>query len=133
MPFEFREHTADVQMFVRADDLPRLFIDAASGLAVYLFGEEGLKTRFTAHEEVEVKSADLESLLVDWLGEILFLSEINRAVYAASNVQISGCSLFAHLNSCPAQALDAIKAVTYSDIFIKEVSGSWEALVTFDI
>lgn len=131
--YEFLEHTGDIKMHVSGSGLSRLFIAAAEGMTEYLFGKDILKDH-SLTETIALSSPDRESLLVDWLSEILYRSTIGRRAYMDFNVNdISEVSISATAISYPAIAKDDIKAVTYHDLRIEEKNGVWCADIVFDV
>jgi SHS2 domain-containing protein len=87
--FEVLEHTADIGLRARAASLGELFEQATLGLAEVL-GARWPERAGVAEVEavpVEVEAPDLGGLLVDWLGEVLYLHEVRRAGVAAVRVE----------------------------------------------
>ena len=82
------EHTADWAIEVWGQDLAALFEHAA----VALFEMQGAD--MTAEPTVTVVAScqgmDLETLLVGWLNELLYLSEMNDALFTRFQVAIVG-------------------------------------------
>ena len=85
---------------------------------------------------VALEAYDLETLLVDWLGELLYLSESKRACYTAFEID--------HLEPTRLRATTqgltnhvahrGIKAVTFSDLRVtRQADGHYEATITFDV
>src|SRR5690349_3114593 len=67
------DHTADWSLRVRGADLRSLFENAALGM-VSLLGD-AKPTDITFHRVIEVSAMDSESLLVEWLTELLYVLE----------------------------------------------------------
>ncbi len=134
--FEVLEHIADLKIKVSGQDLAELFINAA--LAIAEQQEPDITKQKLEKEEgesVEIKSSDLNSLLVDWLNEILSRSDLNKKVYTDFKIEeLSENRLRAKIVG---QKVDQkqieIKAATYHDLEIKQVDSHWEAVVIFDI
>ena len=86
--------------------------------------------------DVSVDSFDPESLMVDWLGELLYLYETTDRVIAAAEVtDWSPTHLTARVELRPSSAAPAmhIKAVTYHQLQVTEEEDGWMAQVYFDI
>jgi SHS2 domain-containing protein len=86
--------------------------------------------------EVSVDSFDPESLMVDWLGELLYLYETTERVVAAAEVtEWTPTRLTARVELRPSSAAPAmhIKAVTYHQLQVVEEEDGWMAQVYFDI
>jgi SHS2 domain-containing protein len=81
---------------------------------------------------------DINSLLVDFLSEILAKSQINKAVYLVSSIkyQVSEkkANLEAELVAFPRERFrEDIKAVTYEDLDIKKINDIYRTDLVFDI
>ena len=79
---------------------------------------------------------DLETLLVAWLNELLYLSEMNDALFTRFEVAIDGDlepALTANVRGVPGRGhLAHVKAVTYYDLRVEPTPVGWRATVTFD-
>jgi SHS2 domain-containing protein len=78
--FEVFDHTADVGVRAWGPDLPAAFAQAARGLFSLLVPLAAI--RETTARAVAVEASDLESLLVAWLDELLFVFETEGLVFA---------------------------------------------------
>lgn len=132
--FKFLEHPAELKICAWGKDLPELFINSAKGMMNYLYGNSlpMLKNRQT--ETITIIANDIESLLVDWLAEILWLSDTKKRVYLNFKVIEFGNGIIkAEIDSVKARAIDDIKAVTFSELSIIQKQDFWEATVVYDI
>ncbi len=132
MPFEEIPHTADWSLRVWAEDLPRLFSEAARGLNA-LAG-----TQFTPGPPVEhrlkLSAPDLESLLVNFLSELLFIGEQEKLAFHEFRINIHGSELEVVMAGTPVLSIDkAIKAVTYHNLHIIKTSEGFETEIVFDV
>ena len=133
--FEEVEHTADLAMSVWGRDLPELFAQAAKGmfqlLACAPIGEERRITRAFC-----LAAQDVETLLVDWLGELLYICEADQVRF--QHFDLASATL-THLDAT-ATGQDhhvpqrGIKAVTFADLkIVRTLSGGYETAITFDV
>lgn len=126
-------HTADVGVRASAATLPDLF--ACVAYAMFgLMATAGPDRRF--HYPISITAPDQESLLVDWLSELLYLHEITGAVFDHITIdELSAQSLKAHVaGDLPLQRPGVqIKAVTYHQLAIRQTSDGWMAEVFFDV
>lgn len=137
--YEFIEHTADIRMRVRGDNLEDLFRTAAFGMTAFLFGENsersespGAETSF--RQPVRVAGQDLEDLLVGWLSELLLISSLRGArLVTVADLRIADNRLSAAVGLTPSEPQDEIKAVTYHDLAVARTGDTWTATITFDI
>jgi SHS2 domain-containing protein len=130
--FEEIEHTADWAFRAYGGDLKELFENAAHAL----FALEGaVGNHATIARQVNVDGIDYESLLVNWLSELLFLQETRGETYsqfAIDNLTPTGLS--ATIYGSPTGPLNKfIKAVTYHDLKIEQTPSGWQVTVVVDV
>ena len=131
--FEELEHTADLALRVRGQDLADLLRNAAQGM-LQLSGavpQSGPRSR----RELRLDSLDRESLLVDFLQELLFGIEMRQVAYPEIEIHdITDTALRATLTEAPLQGVaKPIKAVTYNDLHIEESPLGLVTIVVFDV
>ncbi|OGR83686.1 MAG: hypothetical protein A2636_03785 [Elusimicrobia bacterium RIFCSPHIGHO2_01_FULL_64_10] len=134
--FEIIPHTADIGLRVRGKTLAALFENAARGMTSLLAEMKGTGREKSAN--VRLSSDGPESLLVDWLGEILYKFTVKRAAYSRFKVTaLSPRALSARLSGGRAgpglRALREIKAVTYHGLKIKKMKEGYAADIIFDV
>jgi SHS2 domain-containing protein len=127
------EHTADWAIRIRATELNALFEHAARGmfnLIGRIEGESGMITR-----PITLQAADLETLLVSWLEELLYILESEDLMLSSSSVQIpSNTQLLATICLLPVtERWKEIKAVTYHDLEVQQTSDGFEVSIVFDV
>ena len=128
-------HTSEVGLAVRAGSLAALFGCLARAM-ISLTGvqEDGAADPLVL--EVDVAGVDAESLLVNWLNEVLYLHEVTGVVPQAVTVHtITPASIQATVSGRAARAPSElqIKAVTYHQLVVVQENGEWKAEVFFDI
>jgi SHS2 domain-containing protein len=133
-PAGFREveHTADWELQVWAPDLPTLLEQAARGM----YHLQGLQLKSSPRREHSFVLAfqDIETLLVDFLAELLYLSESEELGFDLFALKISNHSLQAELSGASINYVSKeIKAVTYHNLIIRKTSSGLEANVVFDV
>jgi len=130
--YEFLEHPADLKIRSFGKDLPELFVNSVLGMMDFLYGK--VEKNYIQTERVEVAADNLESLLVDWLAEILYLSDTNKRAYLDYKIlEFTKTKIVADIGSQMAMAKDDIKAVTYHELAIVHLPEGWEATVVYDI
>jgi len=135
--FEQLEHTADLALRIYGRDLRELFAHAAQAM----FSQVADMTctskpgDATVQRQVAVQGLDYESLLVNWLNELLYLHETQREVYTVFNiVQLSLRRLKAVVRGGPSQAVHTmIKAATYHQLAIERTAEGYAVTVVFDV
>ena len=130
--FEEVPHAADWAMRVWAADLPALFIQAARGMNV-LAGARLAKGPRVART-FEQEATDVESLLVAFLSELVFLQEQESLAFTEFEVQLEDRHLRVQMQGAPLEELEKpIKAVTYHNIDIAKTPHGFEVQVVFDV
>lgn len=130
--FDELEHTADWAFRVKGRDLRELFERAA--LALFALQRQAA-TPSEHTRELEVSGFDRETLLVNWLNELLYLEESGGgSVAACSILEISDQHLRAQVGtSSGGQARRLIKAVTFHNLKLQHTAEGWEATVVVDV
>lgn len=142
--FEQLPHTADLKIRVHGQTLEELFRNALIGM----FQTIGPKTQncrleherlvcdnLSEHHTINVSAGDRELLLVDFLSEALYLSDIHNQAYLDAEIhELGDTSIRATLHGINVDGFKIeIKAVTYHDLFVRQVHGAWRAEVVFDV
>jgi SHS2 domain-containing protein len=139
--YEYLEHTADIKFRAYGKSLEEVFENAALAMFNVIINTE--KVSGDTAREFFLKSPDLESLLVDWLSEILYIFEVDEIVFR--NFRVEKIREEEGEYSITAQALGEnyypeshpfeteIKAVTYNQLEIAKTVDGWKAQVVVDI
>lgn len=131
-PWEEIEHTADIALRVRGETLANLFANAARGMLSLVVGETEGQPRQIG---VALEAPDPETLLVDWLTELVYLMEDETLV--VTDVEVASAqekALRATVTGVTGGDLVRhIKAVTYHDLSIEKTEGGYQATVVFDV
>jgi SHS2 domain-containing protein len=136
-PFEVFDHTADVGIVARGDTLAEAFANAARGMFSLMVDLDRVAER--EERSVEVEADDPEGLLVHWLSELLFMSEVDGLVFKRFDVrELSDTRLVARVAGEP---LDLerhdpqlmVKAVTRHRLEVARDGGGYRIRVIFDI
>ncbi len=137
MPYETFEHTADLGLRIRADDLNTLFADAARGLfSIIVTDLDSIRPSESVSIAVEGDVSDL--LLFDWLNELLYIYDVRRLLLGRFEVEVGPSGLVATARGEPIDparhALDhEVKAITYHGLKLEQQGGRWLAEVIVDI
>jgi SHS2 domain-containing protein len=126
------EHTADLALEVWAPDLPSLLAEAARGM-YRLMGvvlADGARQR----RRIELTAADRESLLVDFLAELLYLAESEDLAFDVIDLEAEEDRLRAKLEGAPMRShTKDIKAVTYHHLEVRDTARGVETRIVFDV
>ncbi|MEW5946353.1 MAG: archease [bacterium] len=133
--FEVLDHTADVGILVRADTLDEFFAEAARGMFSILH-ERTAEGEAVVHE-IRLDAQDMETLLVNWLSELLFLFESRNFVprefrFSALEPELLEATCVGTAVELPAPGTE-IKAVTHHMLRVEYTSDGWEARIYFDL
>ena len=143
--FESLPHTADIKIRVYGDTLAALFRNALIGMfqtigprvsGCKIENERVVCDELPVQHEVEVSAHDSISLLVDFLSEALYLSDVYDEAYLDATIhQVTDTHIKATLHGVKIEGFEVveIKAVTYHELDIKQVDGRWQADIVFDI
>jgi SHS2 domain-containing protein len=135
--FEYIEHAADMGFKARGTTLDAMFVHAAEALFSLLVSVETIEIKEERY--FEVMDSTLDTLLVRWLNELLYLFDTERLLLGKFSIEkIRGCLLQARVQG---EFVDAsrheiktgIKAVTYHRLYVKKRHGFWEGRVILDI
>lgn len=130
-------HTTDVKIRISANALPELFLLGLKSLN-QLLGPDGIQQQHTASVKVriELESPDTTSLLIDFLSEVLTMSQVHKAIFFNFEIdEITDCKISGMLRGLNVEVFDKdVKAITYheSDVKVNE-KGKWETVIIFDI
>jgi SHS2 domain-containing protein len=139
--YEYLEHTADIKFQAYGKTLEEVFENAALAMFNVIINTE--KVSGETAREISLKSPDLESLLIDWLSELLYIFEVDEIIFRKFRVEeikeeegeysITGQALGEkyYPESHPFET--EIKAVTYNQLEIGKTADGWKAQIVVDI
>jgi SHS2 domain-containing protein len=133
-PFGFREisHTADFELEVWAPDLGSLLEQAARGM-YYLTGLE-LNSRPRLSRQIEISFLEPETLLIDFLTELIYLAESENLAFDEFDFQFNDDQLIALVSGAKIDSLSKeIKAATYHNLEIRDTGEGLVANIVFDV
>lgn len=139
MKYKLLEHPAELRLRIYSKTIEELFKNAAEALSNIqkkdvFYARSRKKLIELKREKIKIKSVDVNSLLVDFLSEILAKSQINKCIYYVSSFKLQDSSLEAEIMGMPVERFDEdIKAVTYQDVDIKLKDKVWQTDLVFDI
>lgn len=135
--YELIEHTADIGVRVKGKDLRDLFKNTASAM-FEIMAEKRKVTKTTKKTvRIEQKADNLEELFINWLNELLSLSDTKELIFSVFKIN--------KLNKNTLQAVaigedikkykvnTEIKAATYHELKLEKTKFGWKAEVIFDV
>lgn len=132
--FELQQHTADVRIALRAGSLEELFSEAVRSLAAVMQPQETGETHPHTFR-FEVDSIDATSLLIDFLSDVLVRMHVDHACFdrvlfsSISETHVTGV---AH-GRAPVEFEEDVKAVTYHEAEVVQISGVWSTGIVLDL
>ena len=143
--FELIPHTADLKIRVYGADYHELFANALRGMfqairpivsGCAIEQDRVVCKELPARHHIKISSSSYETLLVDFLSEALYLSDVNNEAYLDVLINtLIATEVDAELFGIAVQGFEVveIKAVTYHDLAIRKKNDHMEADIVFDI
>ena len=134
--FEILDHTADVGIIAYGADLKQAFANAAKGLFSLITGLGDVDEAL--HRDIELTAADEESLLVDWLNELVYYFDAEGILFKRFDItELNNRHLKARgygekADSAKHELKMGVKAATYHMLKIEKNNG-YRVQVLFDI
>ncbi len=136
-PFEVIEHTADIGIIAYGADIKQVFANAALGLFNLMADLDNL--REDVKREIEISAEDIEVLLVEWLNELIYISEVEHIIFKKfdinelSNTKLKATCLGEKIKPGQHRLKREIKAATYHMLQLNKEDGSYKVQIIFDI
>ena len=134
--FTIVNHTADVGIIAYGADMSKAFANAAKGLFSLI--TELADVEEVMHRDIELTTTDQESLLVEWLNELIYLFDTENIIFKRfditqlSNTQLKARSYGHKVDSSKHQLKMGVKAATYHILKVNKGDGC-QVQVLFDI
>ena len=139
--YEYLEHTSDVKFLAFGKTLEDVFENSALAMFNVIIDTEKISGEVV--KNVFLKSPDLESLIVDWLSEHLYIFEVEQIIFSKFHVdrikkenceysitsRASGEKFYQKSHPFETE----IKAVTYSQLKVEKIEDGWKVQVILDI
>ncbi len=135
--FEIIDHVADVGIVVYGKDGEELFSNAALALFSLITEPESIEEKL--HLNLEVSSKDMDSLLVEWLNELIYLFDVERILFNRFDIsRLTHNELGA---TCYGEGIDSmkhkikigVKAATYHMLKLEKSGGEYKSQIIFDV
>ena len=135
MSFEEISHTADVKIRAHAPTLEALFSETFKALMQVMYGNNRAGGIL---REIRIESSDNESLLADFLSEVLFVSEVESLVFSDACISIDDLCLTAELTGEPFDPVrhsggSEVKGISYSGLAITHEANGYMLDIIFDV
>lgn len=136
--YEYIGHTADVGLRAHGKTRAEAFENAARGMFDLICDISGVRQRESFPIALESAGGD-ETLLADWLNELLYLHESRGLLFSGFSVEVleagrlRGEARGERIDSGSHILRAEIKAVTYHMLQIKREQAGWSVQVLFDV
>lgn len=135
--FEIIDHTADVGIAAYGSDMKEAFASVAAGMFSLMVDLDSIME--ATSRKVDIKADNREDLLVAWLNELIYIHDTEGMLFSRFAVNDLGDRELKA--DCYGEKLDIerhsmkmeVKAATYHNVRIKEISGGCRVQVLFDI
>ncbi len=134
--FEIVNHTADVGIIAYGADISQAFTNAARALFSLITELDDVEE--ILHRDIELTAPDEESLLVEWLNELICLFDTENIVFKRfdvtklNNTQLKARSYGEKVDSSKHRLKTGVKAATYHMLKVDKGDGC-QVQVLFDI
>jgi SHS2 domain-containing protein len=135
--YEIIDHTADVGIIAYGADVEELFSNAALALFSLITEPERIEEKL--HVDLEVNSEGRDSLLVEWLNELIYLFDVKHILFNRFDIEsLTHNELKA---TCYGEGFDpmkhkikiGIKAATYHMLKLDKSGDGCKAQIILDI
>lgn len=138
--YEYLEHTADAKFRAYGTTLEEAFQNAAVAMFDVMIDTGTILDEVS--EKIELTSADLDGLVVDWLSELLYRFEVEQVVFGKfkiggitemnGNYSLSAIAYGESLDLSRHKFDTEVKAVTYNSLKVEETMDGWVVQVVVD-
>ncbi len=121
--FTILDHTADVGIIAYGGDMKEAFANAARGMFSLITDLDSIEE--SEYRDVELTVSDEESLLVEWLNELIYLFDVENMVFRRFSIsRLTRTSLKARIygqkvDTARHEIKTGIKAATYHMLSIE--------------
>ncbi|MHA2379777.1 MAG: archease [Candidatus Thorarchaeota archaeon] len=139
--FRYHEHTADITIECWASTLEAAFEEAA--LATFEVILDTSTVQPSNSVEISVQGVDLQELLVEWIGRLLSLIDINVHFYSKFEIleiasdsegfRLKGRAWGEDIDLEQHDTRTEVKAMTYADMRIEQTSKTTTLWFTLDL
>ncbi len=134
--FEIIDHTADVGVIAYGADINQAFANAARALFSLITELDSVEE--VVYRDIELTASDEESLLVQWLNELIYLFDVENIIFKKfdiiklDNTRLKARSYGEKVDSSKHKLKTGVKAATYHMLKVDRGDGC-KVQVLFDI
>jgi SHS2 domain-containing protein len=137
MEFELLDHPADLGFRARGATVEELFANCARALVFIILDPSNIRS--AQHVSLSAEGSDYESLLVNWLNEVLYYVDGKRIALGTFDIsqltetRIECTATGEARHSQKHQPRLVVKAVTYHQLKVQRTENAWIAEVYVDV
>lgn len=137
MSYRFLEHTADVKFQAESKSLEEVFADSAMALKETICGK--IVVLGQQEKQIIAEGSNFEALLYNFLEEFLFLLDSEGFLFSEVlkiKIDKQNFKLTAVISGDDAERYkftNDVKAITYSEMYVKEDKNKWFSQVVLDV
>lgn len=134
--FDIIDHTADVGIIAYGTDISQAFVNAARALFSLITEIDDVEE--VMYRDMELTASDEESLLVEWLNELIYLFDAEGIIFKRFDIteldskHLKARSYGEKVDSSKHQLKTGVKAATYHMLKVDKDNGC-KVQVLFDI
>ena len=134
--FELMNHTADVGIIAYGADMSQAFANAARGLSSLIVELDDVAE--VLRRDIEVTATDEESLLVEWMNELIYLFDAEGIIFKRFDIihldkgRLRARGYGERVDSSKHRLKTGVKAATYHLLQVSQNNGC-KVQVLFDI
>lgn len=135
--FSLLEHTADTGIIARGHSQKEAYEQAALGLVSIITDID--RVQDVLSREIQIGSTDKESLLVDFLNELIYLFETQHLLFnrfdiiEIDNIHLKTVAYGEKFDKGRHRVHHNVKAATYHDVMVQQSDSMWELRIILDI
>ncbi len=136
--FIYLEHTADAEFIAYGRTVDEAFVNAALAMTNLMVDPSTVKP--AVEKYVELTGDALDTLLYDWLSELLYIFEVDHLIFGKFDIHVEEDGTYRLKAKAMGESVDKhpdiflhIKAVTFHDLRFEKINNIYEAQVLLDI
>ena len=125
--FEILDHTADVGIIAYGNDVKQAFTNTAKGLFSLITELDNINE--VLYRDIELVAPDQESLLVEWLNELIYLFDAEGVIFRRFDIvelddtRLKARSYGERVDSSKHKLKTGVKAATYHMLKVDKTDG----------
>jgi SHS2 domain-containing protein len=134
--FEIFDHTADVGILAYGADIKEAFVNSARALFSLITELDNVTE--VLHRDIELTAPDIESLLVEWLNELIYLFDTENILFkrfditSLSHTQLKVRNYGEQVDTSKHELKTGVKAATYHMLKVDR-GDRYQVQVLFDL